>query len=297
MGWRTIYIEECNSISLYLDNLKVHDVKGDILIPIKDIDTIIIDNYKTIISTQLLSKCSEYNINFVICNVNHLPISQMVSFSGNCLSSKMLKEQLSWDENLKGNLWKDIVYYKIKNQIAVLQENNKLNDVKEMIENLHNSIIFNDQTNREGLVAKIYFRSLFGNRFRRFKDDVINSGLNYGYTILRAMIARSIISKGLNPMLGLFHKSDSNTFNLADDFIEVFRPIIDSYVYQNLNDSSILFTRQHRLDIVKLLTKKIEINGKKQTISNAIDIYIDSVINYFETGSLVLFPSIKLYDV
>lgn len=297
MGWRTIYIEENNYLSLYLDNIKIRNINDDeVLLPLKDIDMIVFDNYKATLSVNLLSKCSEYNINLVICDMNHMPISQIVPFSGNCLSSKILFKQLNWDNDLKGELWKKIIYHKIENQLFVLKENDRDISYINMIENLKSTIEFYDMTNREGLVAKIYFRALFGDKFRRFEEDTINAGLNYGYIILRTMIAKSLVSKGLNCMLGIFHKGESNNFNLADDIIEVFRPIIDNYVYNNLNDQ-VLFTRTHRLELIKLLSNKIEINGKKQTISNAIDIYIDSIINYFETGESLYFPKVKIYDI
>lgn len=226
-----------------------------------------------------------------------MPISQLIPFAGNCLSSKIFKEQLLWDDKSKGIIWKKIVYHKIKNQLYVLKENKINNGFIEMIENLQLNILDYDVSNREGLVAKIYFRALFGEKFRRFDEDTINAGLNYGYIVLRSMIAKAIVSKGLNPMIGIFHRGEGNSFSLADDIIEVFRPIIDNYVYNNLSSNEILFTRNHRFGLVKLLSNRIEINGKKQTISNAIDIYIDSIINYFEKGNEVLFPSVKLYDV
>ncbi|MBR3891408.1 MAG: type II CRISPR-associated endonuclease Cas1 [Bacilli bacterium] len=297
MGWRTIYIEENNYLSLYLDNIKIRNVNDeDVLVPLKDIDVIVLDNYKSTISANLLSKCSEYNINLIICDMNHLPVSQLLAISGNCLSSKMLFKQLSWDNDMKGELWKNIVYHKIDNQLSVLKTNNLDNSYIEMIESLKNSIEFYDLTNREGLTARIYFRALFGEKFRRFEEDTINAGLNYGYIVLRTMIAKSLVGKGLNCMLGIFHKGESNEYNLADDIIEVFRPIIDNYVYNNLRNE-VLFTRNHRLEIIKILNNKIEINGRKQTISNAIDMYIDSIINYFETGKEVCFPKTKLYDI
>ena len=297
MGWRTIYIEENNYLSLYLDNIKIRNINDEeIMIPLKDIDVIVLDNYKATVSVNLLSKCSEYNINLIICDMNHLPVSQLLAFSGNCLSSKMLFKQLSWDNEMKGNLWKSIVYNKIQNQLSILKMNNLDSCYIKMIENLKNSIEFYDLTNREGLAARIYFRALFGDKFRRFEEDTINAGLNYGYIMLRTVIAKSLVSKGLNCMLGIFHKGESNEFNLADDVIEVFRPIIDNYVYHNLANE-VLFTRNHRLEIVKLLNNKIEINGRKQTISNAIDMYIDSIVNYFETGKGVCFPKARLYDI
>lgn len=297
MGWRTIYIEENNNLSLYLDNLKVtKENEESFLIPLKDIDTIVIDNYKLNLTASLIYKCNECNINFIICNHSHLPVSQMLPLSGNCLSSKIFFKQLKWDEDKKGNLWKEIVKHKIHNQNYVLRQNQKDNYYINMLEEFENDVEYYDKSNREGLAAKAYFRALFGEKFKRFSEDCINAGLNYGYIVLRAMIAKSLVSKGLNCMLGIFHKGESNDFNLADDLLEVFRPIIDMFVYKNLIEEQVL-TREHRISIIKLLTNKIEIDNKKQTISNAIDIYVESIINYFENGTEVLFPLVQVYDV
>ena len=141
MGWRTIYIEESNNVSLYLDNIKIKNInEDDILIPLKDIDSLIIDNYKTSITSNLICKCAEYNINLVICNINHMPSAQIMPFDGNCLASKIMKMQLQWDEALIGELWKQIVAHKIKNQVYVLQKHGKLSGIKDMLLNLQNSI-------------------------------------------------------------------------------------------------------------------------------------------------------------
>ena len=84
------------------------------------------------------------------------------------------------------------------------------------------NVLENDKSNREGLAAKVYFHELFGLDFRRFDDDIINAGLNYGYAILRSQISKTVIAKGLNPCLGIFHKGYDNPFNLSDDIIEVY---------------------------------------------------------------------------
>ena len=298
MGWRTLFIEESNHISLYLDNLKIkNDNEQELLIPLNDINIMIIDNYKTTVSTNLLIKASEYNIDLIICDNNHLPICQILPFNGNCITSVMIRKQIEWDNVKKSILWKEIVKKKIYNQFKILEKYNSDNKDILMMINFYNEVDYNDCGNREGLAAKVYFRSLFGKDFIRFEDNCINAGLNYGYSILRSLISKSIVSRGLNTTLGIFHKGPNNAFNLSDDIIEVFRPIVDDWVRKNLNNET-LFSREHRINLIKLLSNKIYIDGKKQTISNAILIYIDSIINYFnEDKQKVLFPEAIVYDI
>lgn len=298
MGWRTLYIEESNHVSLYLDNLKIrNEAEQELLIPLNDINIMVIDNYKTTVSTNLLIKASEYNIDLIICDNNHLPTCQLIPLSGNCISSIMIRKQIEWDNIKKSILWKEIVKKKIYNQFKILEKYDCDNRDISMMLNFYNDVDYNDNGNREGLAAKVYFRSLFGKDFIRFDDNCINAGLNYGYSILRSLISKSIISRGLNASLGIFHRGPNNAFNLSDDIIEVFRPIIDDWVKDNLTNE-MLFSKEHRLNLIKLLSKKIYIDGKKQTISNAIIIYIDSLIDYFnEDKQKILFPEAIAYDI
>ena len=154
-----------------------------------------------------------------------------------------------------------------------------------------------DVTNREGLAAKMYFREMFGDDFVRFDEDVINAGLNYGYSIFRALISSIIVAKGYLPNLGIFHRGKQNMFNLSDDIIEVFRPIVDHYVCNHMMED-ILFKQEHREALIQLTSKKIEIDGRKQTVSNAIYVYIESIIKELETDEVAyIFPLPILYDL
>lgn len=152
---------------------------------------------------------------------------------------------------------------------------------------------YGDLTNREGLAAKMYFRSLFGPEFKRFNDDIINSGLNYGYAVLRSQISKAIIAKGLNPELGIFHIGRNNLFNLSDDFIEPFRPIIDDWVKKNLVNAE-MFTREHRLEIVKQTLINVNIKQQSQSLFNAINIFIDSIIKCFDENDEKYYETISL---
>lgn len=298
MGWRVVYIEESEYLSLYLDNLKIKKNSQDLLIPLKDIHTLIIDNYKAVLSINLINKCSEENINVVLCGIDHMPITTIFPLSGNNKTPLMLKKQFAWSEEIRNFLQKEIVRSKIKNQVAVLEKHKRSVAVIEKIKVFEAEVNLGDTGNREGLSAKLYFRELFGSSFLRFKDDVINAGLNYGYSILRLQISKVLLGKGLNPSLGLFHYGPENMFNLSDDIIEVFRPIVDDWVLINLEGEK-LFKREHRLDLVKLTTKHFYYNNQRHTFFNVVNLYISNLLDYIETGKLdkLIFPKFEDYGV
>lgn len=293
MSWRIIYIEEAKSVRLYLDNIKIEKETGELTVPLADIHTLVIDNQMISITVPLIVKCSEYNINLIICSMEHMPVSYINPFTGNFQSAMMLKKQISWDEYIKGIIHKKIIKNKIENQYSLLKHFNlNINTISKMVDFSYEVDSY-DLTNREGLAAKMYFREPFGTDFKRFEEDPVNAGLNYGYSILRSQISKTIIAKGLNPSLGIFHKGYNNPFNLSDDIIEVFRPLIDEYVYLYLKDA-IIFKKEHRLQIISQTTKEVYIEGKRQTIFNAIRIYLEKIIECFETNDPEKYLSIRL---
>ncbi|HHU56166.1 MAG TPA: type II CRISPR-associated endonuclease Cas1 [Acholeplasmataceae bacterium] len=296
MGWRIVYIEDSDYLSLYLDNINIKKNDQDILIPISDIHTLIIDNYKAVLSVNLINKCTNYKVNIVLCGFDHLPQSIIHPCSGNNQSPKILKQQLGWDDEIKGKLQQLIVKKKIENQAKVLIHNSKGKGVINKLNQYAKEVLPFDSTNREGLSAKVYFRELFGQDFMRFDEDSINAGLNYGYAIVRSQITKVLISRGLNTSLGIFHKGPNNTFNLSDDIIEIFRPLVDNYVYNNIKNDT-MFSRHHRLSLIKLTTKKMLYDGQKHTFLNIINIYVRKILDCFVYKNVNLtFPELILYN-
>ena len=293
MGWRIVYIEQATTLKLYLDNIKVTNDLGEVTIPLSDIHTIVVDNQVVTITVPLLNKCSEYNINLVFCSLEHMPKCMINPLYGNYQTPAILKKQLAWNDELKGIIWKKIVINKINNQCDLLVSLEKNQDIINRIRDFTKEVENADVTNREGLAAKMYFRELFGANFRRFEEDILNAGLNYGYAVLRSQISKTIIAKGLNANLGIHHIGYDNLFNLSDDIIEVFRPIIDEYVYKKMTESIIL-SKDNRLGLIKQTTNDVFINGTKQTLFNAIEIFIEKIMYCFETSDLEAFASIKL---
>lgn len=297
MGYRVIYIEKCEYLRLYLDNLKVEVKNDDLLIPVSDIQILVIDNYQSNLSVPLINKLTDNNVCTIICGVDHLPKSYILPMNGHFSSSGNILKQMNWDQKRKEDLHAIIVKMKILNQIETLKNNGRDFEVVKKLYEFADQVESGDKTNREGLAAKMYFRELFGHDFIRFEEDVINAGLNYGYAIFRSLISSIIVAKGYICNVGIFHKGKQNMFNLSDDVIEVFRPIVDNYVYNNLMDE-ILFKQVHREELIRLTNHKISIDDRKQTVANAISFYLDSIFNYLDGDSdTVLFPLPTLYDL
>jgi len=292
MGWKTLYIENGDKLSLYLDNLKV--LSGDIehLYLINDLTMVIIDNPVTIITTKALNALSTQNVGLILCDEKHLPQTQCIPFSGYYNNSESLQNQIKWSAINKNIFWQHVIKAKLNNQAHILRSHSLEKGTIIKIEEFSSSVQPGDSTNREGLGARLYFWALFGKDFIRHKDDVKNACLDFGYSLLRAQISRVIVAKGLHPNFGVFHKGTTNFFNLADDILEPFRPIVDDVVYSNFKESAI-FTKEHRHKLLEVLTKRILYEGQKQTIPHVIEKIIDSLISFMNNG---LIKNLDFFD-
>lgn len=285
MSWRTIYIRESERLCLYLDSLMIIKDGEEYKIPLKDIGSIILEDNRTSVTVKLMNKIIEYNILLIFCDDKYNPKTMVYPLGGYFRQSKVVEEQINWDINLKKVLWKEIVKIKLENQKEILKKLNKNKEVIKLIEKYQSEVVEDDIENREGLGAKIYFRELFGEEFIGGKNDVVNSALNYGYTIFNSKISRIIASKGLLSYLGIHHKNEYNQFNLSSDIIEIFRPIVDYYIYLNIKDAE-YFSREDRIELINLLNAKLEYNSYMETTYNVMEKYIEYIIDFFKTERL-----------
>lgn len=296
MSWRIVYVSDVNHMSLNLNSLKI--MKGDLetKIPLSDIFALVIEDLTTTITARLLVELSDYNILVIFCNQKHLPECTLQPVSGHFNQYTQMKEQLKWDEARKSELWKIIIENKIQNQIECMKYLSIQSDrVDKMIE-LKNSVTLFDRNNIEGQAAKYYFNSFFEDFTRDNEEIIENAVLNYGYTILNSAIARTIVAKGLIPAIGIHHIGGRNHFNLASDLIEPFRPIVDLFLLKHPPQD--FLTKEYRVKIINLLHARIEIDGKMQTVIRAIEIMIQSIIDYFKDGQLdrIKFPKLSKYS-
>ncbi|MGL5246119.1 MAG: type II CRISPR-associated endonuclease Cas1 [Mycoplasmoidaceae bacterium] len=277
MGWKILEIENSNKISLFLNNIVILKENNKITIPIKDIDILLLNNYKINISIQLINELTNNNVLTIICDNRYLPSSIIVPIIGHHNTLKIIENQINWNHKWKSETWEKIIKNKISNQAFLIKTLNLNNDIYEKIIDMSNNIKSYDVTNREGHSAKIYWHQLYGKEFNRHDISYTNKLLNYGYAILRALLTRSIIKKGLDPRISIFHKSFSNFFALSSDLMEPFRILVDYNVYL-LNEKSEQKFYEDKEKIIKIFTGKILIDKKKEYISNAVDIFIDNIL-------------------
>lgn len=284
MTWRVVHVNQSEKMRLKLDNLLVIKQGEEYTIPLSDISLIVAEGGDTVVTLRLLSSLSKYNIALVVCDNEHLPTGIYHAQNGHFRAYKKLQAQMTWTKEQKDRLWQIVTYYKINNQQDVLSMFEKNIEAIQLLSEYKESIELGDVTNREGHAAKVYFNELFGKSFSREtqkETDVINAGLNYGYAIMRAQLARIVSGYGLNPLLGIFHKNEYNQFNLVDDLMEPFRQVVDIWVYQKLREQDYL-KYEYRLGLTALLNAKIRYGNEMCTVTGAMDKYVKGFIKCIE---------------
>jgi len=273
MSWRTVVITTRAKLELRLSYLVVRGEK-ETKIHLSEISTLIIESTSVSLTVSLLSELMKKKIKVIFCDEKRNPISELIPYYGSHDTSAKVRHQIKWTKSIKGYVWTEIVREKITKQADLLRYL-KRSEAK-LLETYLKNIEYNDKTNREGHAAKVYFNALFGINFTRTKTDFINAALDYGYAILLSAVNREIVSNGYITQIGIFHDNMFNQFNLGSDLMEPFRPIIDACVYY-MNPTK--FELEERMMLVNLLNKEIEIDGRKQYLSNAIKIYCKSIFD------------------
>ncbi len=274
MSFRQVIVKEAKYISLKESSIIVQKDDEDIKIPIEDVAIIVLENNASTITVNLINKCTENNIILITCNHKKLPQSIIMPYSNHYRFLENTYKQLEYTTVKKQNLWRDIIKMKISNQKEVLRLVDENNVHIEALYQLRDEVIRNDSTNREALAARVFFSAMYGDDFRRFVDDKINSALNYGFSVLVSSIARQLVSYGLDPKLGIWHSSKSNNLNLAYDLVEPFRPIVDYYVHENYEYLSDDLSPKIRRGLVSLLNANVFLDDTTYRLQNAIELYV-----------------------
>lgn len=220
-------------------------------VPIEDIGFVVLEDQQTSITLPLLNALSDNNVAVILCGESRMPNAMLMNLDANATQGEIYRAQLDASEPLKKGLWKQIVEAKIRNQAALLR---KLGRDGDKLKPYYQHVKSADADNREGIAAKIYWSELFGADFIRSRaGSPPNNLLNYGYTILRAAIARSLMGSGLFPAFGIFHRNRYNAFPLADDIMEPYRPYVDEIVYQLYTQGYEQLTREVKGALLRLL--------------------------------------------
>lgn len=227
MEFRNIVISNPARLSIKHNQLCIMQER-EALIPLEDICSVLLESRQIQISAAALERLAVSGITVFFCDEKHLPSAQLVAMNQFSRQHKMLYAQFELPRPTQKQLWKCIVQQKINNQAACLRLSGKVGF--EELEEMAQTVRSGDVTNVEAQAAACYFPKLFGQGFTRNDLCLQNAALNYGYAILRGAIARNLVMHGLEPCIGLQHHNQLNSYNLADDLIEPFRPLIDLYV-------------------------------------------------------------------
>ena len=283
MGYINIFVSKNAYIFVRSNQLILENPEKVNEYPLEDINCVMIENLNTTISTYTLSKFAEYGILVYICNQNHLPNGVVLPFLEHYQTLSQYNFQMSLQKPLQKQLWQSIIKNKIKNQNEVL---NAIG-IYDKLKILQDSVLSGDSSNNEAKASLIYFKELFGKGFVRRDENVINGFLNYGYSIIRGLVARSVVIHGLTPFIGIFHSNNYNQFNLADDLMEIFRPIVDLFVKFNLEKENELDS-QSKAEIFSIINIDVIIDNQKQTVANAIDMFVESFVKSLKENKNML---------
>lgn len=290
MSWRTIVITKRAKLDLQLGFMVVrgeHTTK----VALNEIAVVLIESTAVSLTTSLLAELTKRKVKVIFCDEKRNPSSELVSYYGSHDTSNKIRKQIAWRQNTKEAVWTEIVSEKIRKQKELLELLGK--EEAELLSSYLQRIAWNDETNREGHAAKVYFNALFGLDFTRTEDNLINAALNYGYSIILSSFTREIVANGYITQLGLFHDNMFNQFNLASDLMEPFRPLVDKCV---LGMKLEQFEHEEKMWLVDILNQEVQIDGKIQYVSNAIKIYCKSVFDALneDDSALVRFYKIEL---
>jgi CRISPR-associated endonuclease Cas1 subtype II len=290
MSWRTIVISRRAKLDYQLGYMVVRNEEIT-KIHLSEISTVLVESTAVSLTASLLSELTKKKIKVIFCDEKRNPSSELVGYYGSHDTSNKIRKQIQWSSGMKEAVWTEIVTDKIRKQKELLENLGK--EESELLDSYLGEIQWNDETNREGHAAKVYFNALFGVSFTRTADSLVNAALNYGYSIILSAFTREVTANGYITQLGLFHDNMFNQFNLASDLMEPFRILIDwKVVHMKLQQ----FEHEEKMQLVNMLNHEVRIDGKVQYVNNAIKIYCKSIFDALNENdsSLIRFYKVEL---
>ncbi len=238
-------------------------------IPIEDIGVVVLDNKRITITTGAMEALLENNAAVITCDSRSMPTGLMLPLYGNTLQNERFRDQLDASLPLRKQLWQQTIKQKIANQEVVLRTHTDAETrcMKAWVEEVRSD----DADNLETRAAAYYWRKLFPDipNFVRGRDgEPPNNLLNYGYAILRGVIARSLVSSGLLPTLGIHHHNRYNAYCLADDIMEPYRPYVDELVIKIIHKRGnyMELTKELKAELLVIPVLDVIIDGKRSPL-------------------------------
>lgn len=270
MGQMVIKLPEVESNELLPEIMKK---QAEITKPIEDIGVVVLDNRRITITQGLLEALLENNCAVITCDYHSLPVGLMLPLYGNSTQNERFRYQLDASQPLRKQLWQQTIKAKIENQAAVLSacSGMPIKNMKRWADDVRSG----DPDNVEGHAAAYYWRYFFNNitgleNFTRNREGMApNNLLNYGYAILRAVVARALVTSGLLPTLGIHHHNRYNAYCLADDIMEPYRPYVDELVFAIVKEQGVdnlQLTTTLKAQLLSIPTLDVVIGGKRSPL-------------------------------
>jgi CRISPR-associated protein Cas1 len=299
MAWRGVHLSKAAHLRIEHRNLVIdfrEEVKSVARLPLEDIAYLILDSLEITLTASLLAAMSENEIMVLGINEQHLPAWTSFPWGLHYRQGGVTTLQMECSQPLKKRLWQHIVEKKISAQAWALESFGLRH--AETLKSLANSVLSGDSSNIEARAAVIHWGEFFAPRnFRRHDDDLPNTLLNYGYALIRAGLARHLCAAGFLPVLGLHHCSMNNAFNLADDLIEPFRPIVDYFARKLLAErpSTDAFVTDDRRALTQMLEATVIMEGNEMTLFASIKLVTQSLKHAIRQRdpTLLVFPQLK----
>lgn len=285
MGWRSILISRPARLRREHFSLAIEQ-EQTAFVPFEDIAVIVLNHREINLSHPVLSACAEYGIGLYATGSNHQPSGVFLPFLQHARTNRLLRKQLNINRPLAKQAWANIVRRKIENQSACI--NLSASQGKSRLDSYARRVRSGDPENLEGQAAAFYFPQLFGTGFHRGEERWVNAALDYGYAVMRGTIARGLVAHGLHPTIGLFHDSEQNAFNLADDLIEPFRPIVDLHVRKRASTIEGDLTPEDKAGLVALLNVDVGMPQGRMSTLSAVEYTIESLVRLFESDDSTL---------
>lgn len=266
---KSILIEKKSKVTVKDLQLHIKSESREASIPIEDIGFIVVDNAEVYMSMTAMNLLVDNNACVIICNASHLPNGMFLNLNSHHVQQEIFNYQMKATQPLKKQLWQQTVVEKIKNQGLLLE---KITKTKNKFEYLAGKVLSGDTSNMEGVAANFYWKSFFDIDFKRERfGNYPNNFLNYGYAVLRAATARALAGSGLLNTLGIHHKSKYNSFALADDIMEPFRPVVDEtvhFIMQHYDEQEL--NTEIKSELLNVLTRTVYFKTEKSPLMVAL---------------------------
>lgn len=284
---KTVYVGSAAKLTSKGQQLVVEAEYKSKSIPVEDIGMVVLDHYQTTFTQKAVLDLIGQNAAILWCDEKHMPVGLVLPMAGHHVFTEKLRHQLDATLPLKKQLWKQTIQAKLANQAAILRSINSKKS--QLIQGLITRVRSGDPENIEGIAAAAYWKALFPHLegfVRHQHGEQPNAILNYGYAILRSMVARALVGSGMLPAVGIFHRNKYNAFCLADDIMEPYRPYVDLIVLRLMqeyeDDLPETLTKELKTALLQIATMDVRLNGQLSPMMVAIQRTTASLMQCFE---------------